>query len=156
MNQDLITVLTLMVTVPVSIGYYKKVMAGNSKQDKLIKRAKQKGSVATGVCVKTEYLLGDRDASSLEERSPTMEVTYEYTVHGVQYYRRIHFQSQASRRIHYPAQITIYYDPDNPRKAITAEEFPAAARRTKGCLGAAVIWLILSIILANGLKLLLG
>lgn len=155
MSDEIITLLSLAVSVPVSIAYYRKVMGGNSKKDKLIRKAKKHGCVVTAVAGNTEYLYGDPNASSLEDRSPSMLVKYEYQVDGVTYRKQLRFQKFDRSLISYPDRITIYYDPAHPRKAACLEETPQWVRKQNGCLGAAAIWLVLYIVLGNVLKLVL-
>lgn len=154
MSDELIALLSLGISLPVSIGYYKKVMGGNSKQDKFVEKAKRSGCVATGVSVDTEYLPGDINGKNLAERSPMVRVKYEYRVDGVAYHKYMNFQKPGHSLIDYPEQVTVYYDRNNPRKTISPEEFSAANRKQSGCLGAVGIWFVLMLILINGLRML--
>lgn len=154
MPDEIISLLALCVSVPVAVGYYKKVMGGNSKHDRFVEKAKRNGCVTTGVCVDTEYLLGDRAAKSMEERSPAIEVKYQYQVDDVTYHKRLQFQNPGSRWIDYPDTITIYYDKNNPKRVVTPAEFSSYARKQSGCLGAVGIWFALMMIVIGVLKLL--
>lgn len=155
MPDEIISLLALCVSVPVAVGYYKKVMGGNSKHDRFVEKAKRNGCVTTGVCVDTEYLSGDPDAKSLEGRSGAIEAKYQYRVEGVTYKKKLLFRNPGSMHIEHPKTIEIYYDVHNPKKAVSPVEFSTATRYQTGCLGAVGVWIVLTAIMINVLKLLL-
>lgn len=152
MSDKIIALLSLCVSVPMAVGYYKKVMGGNARQDRFIDKAKQNGCVTTGVCVDTEYLPGDINGDNLTERSAMMKVKYEYRVDGMKYYKYLRFQDIGCDLLDYPEQITIFYDKRNPRKTLSRMEFSASSRKQSGCLGAIGIWFVITAILTNILK----
>lgn len=155
MSEEMLSLMALCVSIPVAVGYYKKVVGGNSKHDRFIQKAKRNRCVTTGVCVHTEYWPGDPEAKSLEDRSGAIEAKYQYQVDGVDYYKRLLFRDPGSINIHYPSSIELYYDKNKPKKAVSPVEFSAQTRKQSGCFGAVLIWFLLMLILVNGLKLLI-
>lgn len=159
-GDNLRMLLTLCVSIPMSIRQWKKVMSRNTRKDKFIEAAKNNGCVTTGVCVKSEYLAGDPDGNSLEERSAAIAIKYQYKVEGITYYKKQLFRNPGSRRIDYPNTITIYYAKAKPRKVITSVEWPAytgkynPGRREHAFFTSVGLWFVLTCLVFGILKLL--
>lgn len=156
MGDEVIVAIALFVAVIVSSLYYKRVMNGGTRKQKMIERAKRKGNVTTAVYVNSKVLAADRDGESIRAQNRKLQAVYEYRVNGVSYKKVLHFINTGGVGLSCPNHMTVYYDARNPRNAVCAEEASEFTKRQSGCLGALGIGFLIVIVLVNILKLLLG
>jgi len=113
------------------VCYYRFLIKGKSGKERFIDRAKQKGCVTEGTCIKTKTRFGTHDSNDASYLSnDSIIVKYEYMVKGKSYSKKIKFQSPGMVSIKYPYKVNIYYDEKNPAKAYCREE----ASADSGCL----------------------
>ena len=134
MSDEFLTGIALIIAIIVGVFKYKK--NGNSKKEKFIENAKKTGCYTTGVCVDTKLYWGNPDSSDPRFRHESIKVKYKYTINGIDYYKRMEFQSIGKVAIDYPSQVTVYYDSHKPKKAVCPEETTVAKRIEGGCLSA--------------------
>lgn len=109
------------------------IVKGTSRKQKFIQRARKQGNVTTG------YFKGHkfRGGSTSERLNPTLgddqyTVTYTYRVNNKDYEKVLIFTS-ASIDFKIPKEIRVYYDSENPEKAVCPEEASQNAQRRHGC-----------------------
>lgn len=121
----------------VVLGYIRLFFKAESSGQKFIKKAKAAGNYTTARSVSSKYRQGNRESGNDTFRYDAYTVKYEYVVDGIKYYKKIRFQSPGMVGVNYPIQVTVYYNPANPKKSVCQEE--AAPNRSLGCLGTLVI-----------------
>lgn len=133
------TIITLVVSLAAAIfvvvrGTNKNVINGNgNKKHRFIEDAKSKGNVVTAKQIKSTYIPGDMNSTLDSNRYPSYRVTYEYTIDGINYQKKLTFQSPASAIIDYPLDVEVYYDPKAPAKGITIYDAGSKVQ-SAGCL----------------------
>lgn len=121
-------------------------LKGHTQGNRLMRKAKETGSVVTGNAVKHSY----RSHGYLG-KFVTEIVTYEYVVDNRKYKRKIEFSSTGIV-VNYPLEVTIYYDKHNPNKARADVEVQPESQHQTGCYIAIVVPIIAVIVVYNLLK----
>ena len=148
LNEDLKAILTVGIALTIAIIFCINFYRGGTSREKFIERAKAKGNVVEAVCIKTKrgfrYDVSDDD----RYRHESKKVTYEYTVKGKKYRKKLYFQSPGVS-INFPYTITLYYSDRNPRKAYTKMELNEVGR---GCFLTVVVFCIAMFVLVRIIK----
>lgn len=135
------------------VCYIKLFLKGRSFNQKFVEKAKAQGNYTTATLIDNKLRLGNDESGNANFKNDRMKCTYEYTVHGVSYKKKITFQSPGMVAVKFPYTITVYYDPKNPSKSICKEEASQGSQRTTGCLGTIVLAAITFMVVYNLLKL---
>lgn len=122
MTEELLTGLALMVAGVVAYLSRNIKLGSVANRAKFIEKAKAAGNYTIGKYVDSKRLLGNRESSNLVYRSDTLKVKYCYQVNGIEYFKNLQFQSPGKIFIDFPVDVTVYYDPKNPKKAVCPNE----------------------------------
>lgn len=117
-------------------------LKGTSKKQKFIEKAKKQGNYTTGRQCKVKVYKGDITSNDENIRSDTFEVTYEYTVGGKIYKKKLCFNNPGVVGSNHPYEVTLYYDEKNPGKAVCPQEASRLAQRQSGCFTTLVVTVI--------------
>jgi hypothetical protein len=104
--------------------------------------AKRDGFSTVGTCRKLRWIQGDSSMSETTWKTGFWSTTYEYVVGGKSYRKKLMVSTDESP----PDEKTLYYLPDNPKKAFTDSQVKRRAERKIGgfaCVGVPIIWTIL-------------
>lgn len=107
-----------------------------AKSDKLLAEAKKNGWVTTGYEAGSKFIQGGREYTG-PARKHRLKVTYVYQIHGVKYKKKITYSDDPcgyTGPTGYTSKLTLYYNPQNPKKAYTAEELSKERKMGNGCL----------------------
>lgn len=97
---------------------------------KFISTAKTNGCVTTGTLINNRVTINiapvvnkvsgmkTRDRHNSDNRTTKVEAEYQYTVNGQTYHKTTTFSKGGYGHIDIPGQVTVYYDKDNPNKAV--------------------------------------
>lgn len=132
-------------------GYIRLFFKRTTGKEKFIEKAKSAGHYTAGTIRKSKRSYGNDDSNNSYFRNDRIKVTYGYKVNGKEYQKRLLFQSPGCVSIDYPYEITVYFDPKNPAKAVCKEEI--SADRSGGCLGTFLLDLIFCALLYHLLKI---
>lgn len=137
MNETLMNGIVVAVGIAIVLtGYIRSGMNIKSRREKFIEKAKAQGHYTTGECVETKIRRGTNEPDDLYQ-DDSLKVKYQYSVNGVTYTKKMSFESPGMVSIKYPHQVTVYYDPKNPGKAVCKEE--AERDPNVGCCGTLVL-----------------
>lgn len=156
MKDEMIAAVALVVGVFVATTTYRKTKNKKSKKQVFIEKAKKAGHYTVGKLEKTKVYPGILDSSNPRLRHDSVEATYQYTVNGINYYKKIMFQNQDHVGTDYPMSVTVYYDPAKPKMAICPEEAHASSEIQPGCLKTIAITAISMFATFHIIRLLLG
>ena len=154
-------IITLVVSFAAAIfvvvrGTNKNVINGKgNKKHQFIENAKSKGYVVTANHTQSTYIPGDMNSNTDYNRYPSYKVTYEYTIDGVRYQKKLTFQSPASAIIDYPLDVDVYYDPKAPAKGVTVYDAGSKVR-SAGCFVTGLMGVGTFLLVAVLLTLILG
>jgi hypothetical protein len=151
-REEIITTIALVIAAIMGYLTYKKRMGGMTKNQKFIANAKQAGNYTIGQYDDSVLQFGNRESTNLYRRSDRMKVRYKYRVKGVDYYKTLFFQDPGKISIDYPYNITVYYDPQNPKKAVCPEEATKKQQLESGCLASMGITLLTLFVVFHVLK----
>lgn len=147
MSDEIIVGIALAIAGIVGFFTYRRKVGGQTKKQRFIENAKRAGHYTEGEYVDSKVLLGNRESSNLYLKNKTLKVKYEYWVNGVRYLKTLTFQDPGKVSIDFPVSVTVYYDPNNPRKAVCPEEATKTQQLRSGCLvtiGATILALAMS------------
>lgn len=156
MNDEIIAGIALVIAGIVGFLTYKKKVGGMSKKQKFIEKAKRAGHYTVGEYEDSKIQFGNRDSADIYMKSNALKVKYKYRVNGIAYYKQLTFQDPGKVSIDYPASITVYYDPQNPKKAVCHEEATKSKQRESGCLVTIGITILTLFAVFHILRLLIG
>ena len=146
MSEELITSISAIVGILVFLYcLIFKCIKGNTKKQKQAKKWEEQGCVTVGSVVDVKTIRrGDYDASRQDNE---LWVIYAYRVNGVTYQTGTRFV------LNYPATVSVYYNPRNPKKCITSNDTTALARYKQGCLVTIIATLGSMFLVIHGLRL---
>lgn len=151
--EELIVVFSLIVAGIVCRKYYVNcVKNGKSRKQKFIEKAKINGNFTSGKFVDVKIILADRDSSNPRMRSESRKVKYSYVVNGVEYFKYMTFQNVGRVSVDYPFDVTVYYNPNNPKNAVCPEEATNAIHMQNGCLVTIFIFCLITFCLFHFLR----
>ncbi|MGM9603114.1 MAG: DUF3592 domain-containing protein [Faecousia sp.] len=156
MGANIGAAVAIVISTILSCWYYKSVMKRGSQKQRFIETAKKKNCVTNAEYVDSIVIFGNRDSKDYNRSHSRIRVEYEYYVDGQKYTKDIVYQNLGGVSIRYPTTITVYYDPANPRKAVCPIEASSHDQRESGCLGAVGIWIVVTVVIVNLFKMLLG
>ena len=136
MGDELIALVALIAGGFVAVSTYRRVRHGKSRKRKFIDKAKIAGNCVIGQYESSTVLLGDVDSDNWRHRKSSLRVKYKYVVNGKSYYKKLTFQSLGRAGTDFPNEVEVYYDANNPKKAVCPEEAPSEERIQTGCLSA--------------------
>jgi hypothetical protein len=139
MTEEMITAVALLIACAVGFYTYKLRMGGQTKNQKFIDKAKKSGHYVVGEYADSKLQLGVEDSNNARMRNKVLHVRYKYQVNGIEYYKKLAFQSIGMVSVDFPIRVTVYYDPKNPKKAVCPEEATKAQQRQSGCLVTIVV-----------------
>ena len=119
--------------------YFRLILFGKSRKQKFVEKAKENGNFVEGVFVDVKISRGSNDISSEKFGNDIYVVKYEYCVDGAKYLKKLRFNTGGSMTESYPAKIMVYYNPNNPKKAIAGNEATAVQQKKSGCLTSFVV-----------------
>lgn len=130
MPEDVLYAITGLVGVVVGWNCFQRIYRkGKSRKQRRAERWEAQGGVAQGALSDVKLLrAGDTALDSDELREDLFRALYRYDVNGTTYTAACRFLSG------YPRRITVYYNPENPKEYIVANEISEVARRNRGCL----------------------
>lgn len=156
MKLEVITIISLAISITVGILSNKLLMGSKRGKHKFLEEAKKKGNVVQGILAGTKLLLGNEDSKNVRLKNDRIRATYHYTVKGKTYKKVMIFQSWGRVLPDYPASVQVYYNPSNPKKAVCPEEATESGRRQSGCLLSIVIGFVTMVIVFNVINALFG
>lgn len=156
MKFELITLISLIISITVAIISNRMIMKNKHGKYKLLETAKAKGNVVTGTIASTKLRLGNEKSNSPHFRNDEIRATYHYMVNGITYKKVMSFQSHGRVTPDYPATVQVYYKASNPRKSVCPEEAREVNRRQSGCMLSIIVWFVTMAIVFNILKALFG
>lgn len=156
MTEEMITGIALVIAGVVGFTTYKSKIGGMTKNQKFIEKAKKAGHYTVGEYEDSTVHLGNYNSSDVYMRSKSLKVKYKYQVNGLTYYKHMTFQSPGKVSVDFPVSVTVYYDPQNPQKAICPEEATKTQQRKSGCLASIGIALLTLFVVFHILRLLIG
>lgn len=156
MEDYIIMGISLVVTSVVSFFAYKKLKNTPTRKQKFIEKSRQVGCCTTGYYESSKVILGVKESGNIKYREDKLKVKYKYIVNGIPYYKFITFQSTGRVGTDFPVDVKIYYDSNNPKKAICPQEATKAMQVRHGCMTTIVITVITLAIVFNFLRILLG
>lgn len=156
MREEIITYISLIVAGIVGFFAYKRRVGGANRRHRFIENAKRTGCYTVGECVDSKLQFGNPDSSSLHMRSNSLKVKYKYQVDGISYYKSMTFQDPGKVCIDFPISVTVYYDRNNPKKAICPEEATKAQQLRSSCLGSMGLAILALIVTFYLLRSVLG
>lgn len=134
-------------TIVLIICYIRLIFKGRSKsyKERFIERAKAEGNVAEATLVDTKLRLGNDESNNSYYKNDLMKATYQYTVRGKTYKKKLKFQSPGMVSVKYPYSVKVYYNEKNPAKGVCLEEAGSS-----GC-ATTMLLTVLTIIAVYGL-----
>ena len=139
MPEELYTAIALGVAITVGTITYKRCRNNGTRKNKFIEQAKLGGYYTTGEYVDSKVLLGNPESSDIYLKSKSLKCKYKYQVNGVTYYKYMTFQSPGKVSVDFPVSTTVYYNPNNPKKAVCPEEATNSHRLRYAGLSSIVI-----------------
>ncbi len=131
--------------------FLKLCVFGYSGKRKFIQRAYQKGNYTKAYIVNNNIYTGIhmmRKANNF----PSYKAKYEYAVNGKKYYKTYNLRAKSGISSGPPNSINIYFDKNNPSKAISEVEIKNGPKAS-GCFTTIIIVVAFSIALYNIWKL---
>lgn len=156
MSDKIIAAIALVVGGFVGFTAYRGLSKKKSKKRIFIENAKKAGHYTEGKVEKTKVYPGILDSKNPRLRDDSLEATYKYSVNGVDYYKSIMFQSPGRIGTDYPLSITVYYKPENPKKAVCLEEAHTSRDIESGCLKTIAITILTMFATFHIIRILLG
>lgn len=130
MSQDMILLISLLAGIVVCAFELRfLVFKGRSRNQRVVEKRKAKGCVTIGKMKDFKAVYGNGEDKGKEIGKDLYYVTYTYMVQGKTYKRTLCFESND-----FPVEVTIYYDPNNPKKSLAANEATRAEQIQHGCL----------------------
>ena len=147
----IISAIVIVIAVNICIAYNRWLKKRGSKKYRFIEHAKSIGAFTEGKTVDTKFYGGIRDSDNRNVRNDSLVVKYEYIVNGKSYYKKMEFQSPGLVSIEYPSNVIVYYDVNNPKKAVCKEELNERQSRLVKVI---LLFIVVMTIMVNVLKLL--
>lgn len=133
-----------------------RVILAGGKYRRFVARAKARGCYTSGRHTGTKVVF-DEASQDPEADTPPNDfciVTYRYYVGGKPYEHSLQVDIHRKRYgSNYP-ELTIYYDPRNPKRAVSEGETGSAPYRRQGCLMSLVLPILVGILTQLLLELL--
>lgn len=140
MSEEMINLIPGIVGILVFIFcYFRLILFGKSRKQKFVEKAKENGNFVEGVFVDFRISRGSHESKNDAFGEDDYIVKYEYCVDGMKYYKKLRFNSGGSMTKCYPSKIMVYYNPNNPKKAIAGNEATAVQQKKSGCLTSFVV-----------------
>lgn len=156
MEDYVIMGISLVITGIISYFVYGRQKNKKTKNQLFIEKAASGGYCTVGVYVSSKVIRGIRESSNSVERSDTVKVKYRYVVNGITYYKQLTFLKEGRISVDSPLEIKVYYDPENPKKAVCPQEATRGMQVRSGCMTTMVITIITLTVVFNVLRALLG
>ena len=136
--EDMIYVISAAVGVLVGRFCYLRIYKnGRTLKQRRAQRWEARGGVADGVLSEAKLLrLGDSCLDTEDLQEDLYQARYHYSAHGATYTVTLRFLRG------YPKKVKVYYDPENPRRHIAANEISEVSRRTYGCLACVLLTIV--------------
>lgn len=109
-----------------------RAASGKSKKEKFIENAKQNGCFTKAKAVFNKHHFGNDGHNSAAYGKDREIVVYEYTVNGKKYTKKIIYEHSGTSS-DYPYEITVYYNPKNPKKIVREGEVTKNSKAQVGC-----------------------
>lgn len=132
--------------------FLKLCVFGYSKKRKFIQKAYRNRNYTKAYIVNNNIYTGMHTMRSANN-FPSFKAKYEYIVNGEKYYKTFNFRAKSGISAGPPNSINIYFDRDNPSKAVSEVEVRNGPR-TSGCFTTIIIVIVFSIVFYNVWKLL--
>lgn len=118
----------------------------NTRGNRLKEKAERDGTIVVAKAIKHLY----RRETEETGQDQSMTVVYEYSVNNKKYRKKLRYYN--SGRIMYNDEVRIYYDKNNPRKAVASAEL--GTEQQTGCLITIFVPIIIIIVIFNLLRIL--